>query len=145
MTTSNPPASPARRRDKRPAAPRRNVLGHRDPYSWGASAKPRSIDATGVPSDNPTLHPDQIDVDDPRRALRYGPFVLPPDRRTYHAGVIHVRMSVTDLGRTRFAYSPLIEVAESLYMLSAAQVVPVHRKWFEATRDSLRRVDLTLL
>jgi DNA-binding transcriptional ArsR family regulator len=59
--------------------------------------------------------------------------------------VIQVRMSVTDLGRTRFAYSPLVEVAESLYMLSSAQVVPLHRPWFDATKDSLRRVDLALL
>lgn len=59
--------------------------------------------------------------------------------------MIHVRMSVTDMGRMRFAYSPLIEVAESLYMLSSAQVVPLHRTWFDALRDGLRRVDLALL
>jgi DNA-binding transcriptional ArsR family regulator len=54
-------------------------------------------------------------------------------------------MSVADLGRTRFAYSPLIEVAESLYMLSSGQVHPLHRAWFDKARDGLRRVDLELL
>jgi DNA-binding transcriptional ArsR family regulator len=59
--------------------------------------------------------------------------------------MIQVRMSVTDLGRMRFAYSPMIEVAESLYMLSAGRVEPLHRTWFDGIKDGLRRVDLALL
>jgi DNA-binding transcriptional ArsR family regulator len=65
--------------------------------------------------------------------------------RPYYAGVIHLRMNVAGLGRTRFAYSPLIEVAESLYMLSSGQVHPLHRTWFDTIRDGLRGVDLGLL
>jgi DNA-binding transcriptional ArsR family regulator len=54
-------------------------------------------------------------------------------------------MSMADLGRTRFAYSPLAEVAESLYVLSARQVPAVHQPWLAAVRPSLGRVDLALL
>ena len=59
--------------------------------------------------------------------------------------MIRLRMSAADLEQMRFAYSPLAEVAESLYMLSAGQIRPMHRAWFAMTRDALRRVDLTLL
>jgi hypothetical protein len=45
----------------------------------------------------------------------------------------------------RFAYSPLVEVAESLYMLSYGSVEPVHRAWYGAVRRRLNRVDLELL
>jgi len=54
-------------------------------------------------------------------------------------------MSVADLGRTRFAYSPLAEVAESLYMLASGSVNPLHRRWFDSVRPGLDRVDLPLL
>lgn len=54
-------------------------------------------------------------------------------------------MTLTDLGRTRFAYSPLAEVAESLWVLSSRQVHPVHRGWIEATRNKLHSADMTLL
>src|SRR5262249_59992669 len=54
-------------------------------------------------------------------------------------------MSVDDLGRTRFAFSPLAEVAESLYMLASGSVNPLHRSWFDAVRPRLDRVDLPLL
>jgi DNA-binding transcriptional ArsR family regulator len=59
--------------------------------------------------------------------------------------VIQIRMSVADLGRTRFAFSPLAEVAESLYMLAGGAVHPLHRTWFESVRPALGRVDLALL
>jgi hypothetical protein len=54
-------------------------------------------------------------------------------------------MSVADLGRTRFAFSPLAEVAESLYMLDSGAVHPLHRRWFEAVHPGLGEVDLELL
>lgn len=59
--------------------------------------------------------------------------------------VIQVRLRVGDLGRMRFAYSPLVEVAESLYMLSSGSIEPVHRAWYGAVRRRLVTVDLELL
>lgn len=54
-------------------------------------------------------------------------------------------MGLGDLGRLRFAYSPLAEAAESLYMLAGGRIPPVHRKWFESVRGSLDRADLRTL
>ncbi len=54
-------------------------------------------------------------------------------------------MSVADLGRTRFAFSPLAEVAESLYMLDSGAVHPLHRSWFDHVQSVLDGVDLELL
>jgi DNA-binding transcriptional ArsR family regulator len=59
--------------------------------------------------------------------------------------MIRLRMSAADLERMRFAYSPLTEVAESLYMLHSGQIHPLHRGWFEMTREALRQVDTALL
>jgi DNA-binding transcriptional ArsR family regulator len=59
--------------------------------------------------------------------------------------MIHVRLRVGDLGRMRFSLSPLVEVAESLYMLSSGKVEPVHRGWYAAIRHRLHMVDLELL
>lgn len=41
--------------------------------------------------------------------------------------MIRLRMSATDLERMRFAYSPLTEVAESLYMMHSGHIHPLHR------------------
>jgi len=54
-------------------------------------------------------------------------------------------MSLADLERLRFAYSPLAEVTESLYMLASGRIQPVHCTWFDMTRERLRRVDTALL
>jgi DNA-binding transcriptional ArsR family regulator len=54
-------------------------------------------------------------------------------------------MSVTDLQQTRFIHSPLMEVAESLWIVSSGKVQPVHRGWYDAVRDRLRKADLELL
>lgn len=54
-------------------------------------------------------------------------------------------MSMTDLAGMRFAYSPLAEVAESLWMISSGRVRPPYRGWFEAIRGRLRRTNLRLL
>ncbi len=59
--------------------------------------------------------------------------------------MIRLRMSATDLERMRFAYSPLTEVAESLYMLHSGQIHPLYRNWFVETREALRRADSALL
>ena len=59
--------------------------------------------------------------------------------------MIRLRLSPGDLERLRFAYSPLAEVAESLYVLHTGQVPMLHRGWFDQTRTRLRRVDTQLL
>lgn len=59
--------------------------------------------------------------------------------------MIQLRMSVTDVARTRFGYSPLGEVVQSLYQVSSRRVSPLHRPWWEATREGLRSVDMALL
>lgn len=60
-------------------------------------------------------------------------------------GVIRLRMNVGDLGRMRFGYSPLAEVAQSIYMLSERRVREFCRPWFDAVRARLNLVDMRLL
>jgi DNA-binding transcriptional ArsR family regulator len=59
--------------------------------------------------------------------------------------MIRLQMSSADLERMRFAYSPLTETAESLYMLHSGRIHPLHRGWFEMTRERLRGADTALL
>jgi DNA-binding transcriptional ArsR family regulator len=59
--------------------------------------------------------------------------------------VIEIRLTVSDVGRMRFAYSPLAEVAESLYMLSSGRVHHVHRGWYHSVRNRLADADMALL
>jgi DNA-binding transcriptional ArsR family regulator len=59
--------------------------------------------------------------------------------------VIQIRLSVCDVGHMRFAYSPLAEVAESLYMLGSRRIHPVHRGWFDSVRARLAGADMALL
>jgi DNA-binding transcriptional ArsR family regulator len=54
-------------------------------------------------------------------------------------------MSAADLRRTRFAYSPLAEVAESLHMIASGRIHFLHRAWFAMVREHLHRVDMRLL
>jgi DNA-binding transcriptional ArsR family regulator len=54
-------------------------------------------------------------------------------------------MSAADLRRTRFAYSPLAEVAESLHMIASGRIHFLHRAWFATAREDLHRVDMRLL
>jgi DNA-binding transcriptional ArsR family regulator len=65
--------------------------------------------------------------------------------RRYRARVIRLRLSPGDLERLRFAYSPLAEVAESLYVLQCGQIPDLHRGWFDATRTRLYQVDMGTL
>lgn len=59
--------------------------------------------------------------------------------------MIGVRLTGADFGRIRFTQSPLVEVAESLWMLSSRQIRPLHRTWYDETRSKLRRIELDLL
>ncbi len=72
--------------------------------------------------------------------------VAADSRRCGRVGlVIRLRLSPGDLERLRFAYSPLAEVAESLYVLHSGHIPPLHRGWFDRTRTRLRRVDTQVL
>lgn len=59
--------------------------------------------------------------------------------------MIRLRLSPGDLERLRFAYSPLAEVAESLYVLHSGKIPMLHRGWFDKTRTRLRHVDMAVL
>lgn len=59
--------------------------------------------------------------------------------------MIRLRFGRGDLERLRFAYSPLAEVAESLYVLHTGHVPALHRPWFEQIRTRLSRLDTALL
>lgn len=59
--------------------------------------------------------------------------------------MILLRLNSADLQRLRFAYSPLLEAAESLYMVHSAQVNEPHRGWFEAAHDAIGRLDTEAL
>jgi DNA-binding transcriptional ArsR family regulator len=59
--------------------------------------------------------------------------------------MIKVRLTVGDATRTRFAYSPLSELAQTLFILSTRQVHSVHREWHAEVRHRLSGTDLSLL
>lgn len=59
--------------------------------------------------------------------------------------MIRIRLTTADLGRTRFAYSPLAEIGESLYLLATGSAAVPHAGWLEEVRPRLRRVDRALL
>lgn len=59
--------------------------------------------------------------------------------------MIRMLLSPGDLERMRFAYSPLAEVAESLYVLQSGEIPALHRAWFEQTRKKLRHVNMPVL
>lgn len=59
--------------------------------------------------------------------------------------MIWLRLSPRDLERLRFAYSPLAEVAESLYVLQCGQIPDLHRGWYAKTRNQLQSVDMASL
>jgi len=59
--------------------------------------------------------------------------------------VIQVRLTVSDLARTRFAFSPLAEVGESLYLLSSGSIYGLHRGWYADVSPRLAAVDMDLL
>ena len=59
--------------------------------------------------------------------------------------MIHVRLTVSDLAKTRFAFSPLAEVGESLYLLSSGSIYGPHRGWHADISPRLSSVDMDLL
>src|SRR5215475_3156737 len=59
--------------------------------------------------------------------------------------MVNIRMTVPDLASTRFAYSPLAEVGESLYLLSLGPVHGVHEEWYRSIRPALAGLDMELL
>lgn len=59
--------------------------------------------------------------------------------------MIEFRVTMGDLERLRFAYSPLAEAVESLYLISTGRITGIFRRWFASVRDDLTTVDLPLL
>jgi DNA-binding transcriptional ArsR family regulator len=59
--------------------------------------------------------------------------------------VIEFRLGPTDLCRTRFAYSPLAELAAGLYALVSGAVHPLHRPWLDGSRTGLEPYDVAIL
>jgi DNA-binding transcriptional ArsR family regulator len=59
--------------------------------------------------------------------------------------MIELRMAPGDFARLRFAYSPLSEAINSLYMLHSGSAYALHRRWAETARERLRDLDTTLL
>ncbi len=68
-----------------------------------------------------------------------------PAGKAYRDDVIRLRLSPGDLERLRFAYSPLAEVAESLYVLHSGVIPDMHHGWYDKTRPRLRHVDTEVL
>lgn len=64
--------------------------------------------------------------------------------------MIHLHLTPDALARTRFTYSPLIEVMMSYRLLrhveqAQADLTPMHRRWVEQTQRALDDVDLPVL
>jgi DNA-binding transcriptional ArsR family regulator len=59
--------------------------------------------------------------------------------------VIRLQLRERDLERLRFAYSPLAEVAESLYVLHSGQIPILHRAWYAQVSNRLRTIDMARL
>ena len=59
--------------------------------------------------------------------------------------MITFELSPDVLGNTRFAFSPLGEVTQSLRLLGAPNPTHLHRRWLRRVRDGLDGVDLELL
>lgn len=59
--------------------------------------------------------------------------------------MIELQMTPGDFAQLRFAYSPLSEAINSLYMLQSGRVPALHHRWAETARQKLRDLDTTLL
>ncbi|MFI5694803.1 DUF5937 family protein [Kribbella sp. NPDC051586] len=59
--------------------------------------------------------------------------------------MIEISLNGQALRRVRFAYSPLGEVGRSIQLLLGTSISPVHRRWAEAARARLPRLDLAVL
>lgn len=59
--------------------------------------------------------------------------------------MMRLRVGVDDVQRMRFAFSPLTEVAESLYLLHGGQRPGIHQPWLDMVRSRLHPLDTELL
>jgi len=59
--------------------------------------------------------------------------------------MIQLRLNGADLQHLRFAYSPLLEAAESLYMVHGTRINEPHRGWFKAAQEAIGRFDTEVL
>lgn len=59
--------------------------------------------------------------------------------------MIEFKLSLDTLGQTRFAYSPLAEVASSLRVLECDQIGPVLQPWLREVKKSIQSIDLDVL
>ena len=59
--------------------------------------------------------------------------------------MIQLRLNSAGMQHLRFAYSPLLEVAESLHMVHSGRISEPHRGWFEAAQDAIARLDTETL
>ncbi|MGX7672956.1 DUF5937 family protein [Plantactinospora sp. DSM 117369] len=59
--------------------------------------------------------------------------------------MIHLHFSADDLGRIRFAFSPLMEAVTSVRTLSASTAARLHAPWIRQVAARLDEVDLELL
>lgn len=59
--------------------------------------------------------------------------------------MIRLRLATEDLERTRFDFSPLVEVVQSGRMLFSGSPRPPHREWYTESRVRVRALDTELL
>lgn len=59
--------------------------------------------------------------------------------------MIEFKLSLDALGQTRFAYSPLAEVACSLWVRGSGQMGPILQPWLREAREALQAMDLQVL
>jgi DNA-binding transcriptional ArsR family regulator len=59
--------------------------------------------------------------------------------------MIRLHLNSANLLRLRFAYSPLAEAAESLYLVHSGHVGALHSGWFAAAREAITRYDSPVL
>lgn len=59
--------------------------------------------------------------------------------------MLRFKLSVDVLGNTRFAYSPLAEVASSIRLLGSPRIGHIHQPWLREVRSELDDIDLAQL
>lgn len=59
--------------------------------------------------------------------------------------MLRFKLSMDALGNTRFAYSPLAEVASSVRLLGSPRIGHIHQPWLREVRSTLADIDLALL
>jgi len=59
--------------------------------------------------------------------------------------MIRLRLAASSFTQMRFGFSPISELADSLYMLHSARLEPLYRDWGEQARQRMRGLDHELL